>query len=297
MTPFPKIAQTDRTEDYEYFSDSDLDEEEEDVEFDDARSIWDFNASEADQVMSPEVANQCANSTLEDAASSATATTSNSVAPLEKLRINVENRNAGQLVRGRGRVIVLPDISFNTLQSLVYYLYTGEVSFANLKSQSQSSLFYHCIVPPPGSEPFAYRAPLCSPKSMYRVADKYGLDELKQKAADDIKTKLCAENIFQELFSTVTSTHDEIRSWQVAFACDKNIYETMAMNISPWISRVATGELAHCEPVVSDLIKQMAQNMKSASTPSPSEGKPKGKPRSGKQQDGPIGPWEHPELA
>ena len=48
------------------------------------------------------------------------------------------------------------------LRALIFYLYTGEVAFAPLKSQG---------VDRPNELAIA-QVPLCSPKSMYRIADK-----------------------------------------------------------------------------------------------------------------------------
>ncbi|KAF7790011.1 hypothetical protein EIP86_000959 [Pleurotus ostreatoroseus] len=109
--------------------------------------------------------------------------------------VNVEQCNEG--VVDTSKVKATSQFCLQAV-TVIFYLYTEEVAFAPLKSQNVQST--------QSSDPSSlYEAPLCSPKSMYRIADKYDLDELKTKALDDIKAKLTAENIVEELFSTVTS--------------------------------------------------------------------------------------------
>ncbi|KAJ3558090.1 hypothetical protein NM688_g1119 [Phlebia brevispora] len=242
--PFPK-DRPDSTEEYEYYSDSDLDDEEEHG----AELDLDFNLELNDSEKAEPKAQ-------ESATKPAIPTWSASKGPDEKPLIAVSSQPTKH-IGGRGRVIVLPDIAFTTLKSLIFYIYTGEVVFAPLESQKKQKATNGTNT----TQTYLYNAPPCSPKSMYRIADKYGLDDLKQKAANDIKTKLSSDNILDELFSTVTSTYDDIRTTQVAFACDKTVCQSVATNIAPWITRVATGELAHCEAVVSALFKQMAGTM------------------------------------
>ncbi|OBZ71551.1 hypothetical protein A0H81_08953, partial [Grifola frondosa] len=67
----------------------------------------------------------------------------------------------------------------------------------------------------------ASRSPYkCSPKSMYRLADKLDLPTLKQKAAMDIQSKLRADNILQELFSKFTSRYPDILEAETTFFCN-----------------------------------------------------------------------------
>ncbi|KAH9943869.1 hypothetical protein B0H21DRAFT_747364, partial [Amylocystis lapponica] len=47
----------------------------------------------------------------------------------------------------------------------------------------------------------------CSCKSMYRLADKIGLDVLKDLALDHLKSRLSAQSILAEIFSSFTSRY------------------------------------------------------------------------------------------
>lgn len=109
------------------------------------------------------------------------------------------------------------------LESLIFYVYTGQVYFLPLKScgrkARQEGLRQHISRYP--------KYPICSPKSMYRLADEvhpsnrynisesliythlrprqFGFDELRQKAKDSIFSQLSAENILHEVFSKFSS--------------------------------------------------------------------------------------------
>ncbi|KAJ6459647.1 hypothetical protein C8R45DRAFT_766046, partial [Mycena sanguinolenta] len=92
-----------------------------------------------------------------------------------------------------GRVIVLKDTAFRTWKALLYYLYTRRVNFSPLKSEGPTEL--------------AATGPMCSPKSMYRLADKLGLEELRALALASITSRLSEENILEEVFSFFTSMY------------------------------------------------------------------------------------------
>lgn len=102
-----------------------------------------------------------------------------------------ECSNANSITVGHtqkmGRVIVIKDMAFRTYslspvitshllfshffcrwRALLFYLYTGDVTFSSLKSEKLQS-----NVQTPHEGP-----PTCSPKSMYRLADKVNLIRL-----------------------------------------------------------------------------------------------------------------------
>ncbi|KAI5896671.1 uncharacterized protein SCHCODRAFT_02615508 [Schizophyllum commune H4-8] len=57
----------------------------------------------------------------------------------------------------------------------------------------------------------------CSAKAMYRLADRLGLDELRERACRHIMRGLGVENIAYEVFSPFAATFDEIRKLQVKY--------------------------------------------------------------------------------
>ncbi|KAJ3539482.1 hypothetical protein NM688_g6352 [Phlebia brevispora] len=129
-----------------------------------------------------------------------------------KARDNTTSAAVASETNVTGKIVVLPYIAYDTWKTLMFYLSTGEVSFKRLKSQGE-------VLPVPIVAEQLSSPPSCSPKSIYRIADRLGLDELKDKAKQDILTKLTSENILDELFSGFTCTYDDIRQAEVDFAC------------------------------------------------------------------------------
>ncbi|OJT09293.1 hypothetical protein TRAPUB_14290 [Trametes pubescens] len=96
------------------------------------------------------------------------------------------------------RTIVATDTAYRTWRAIVFWAYTGRIAFAPLRSQG---LPYA----PMDLDDDPSQLPICSPKSVYRLATKYGNKELEQLAGDDIASKLSTQNALTELFSRFTS--------------------------------------------------------------------------------------------
>ncbi|KAJ7649422.1 hypothetical protein DFH06DRAFT_1475808 [Mycena polygramma] len=99
--------------------------------------------------------------------------------------------------RRMGRVVPVKGHAFKTWNALLYYLYTNKIRFRSSESASQ--------------------APDCSAKSMYKLADKFALEELKSRALEFIQTQLSTETIVHEAFSSFTSLYPEIQDMEVEF--------------------------------------------------------------------------------
>ncbi|KAI0745444.1 hypothetical protein C8Q76DRAFT_605875 [Earliella scabrosa] len=132
-----------------------------------------------------------------------------------------------------GRIVFLTDIAYRTWQAFLFFVYTGKVSFVPLRSQCQAD--------PISSS--AFDPPPCSPKSMYRLADKYDIETLRRKAADDIKSKLTVQNILEELFSSFTLTHPEILKLEVEFLLEHITDPVLASSLPKLLQDLENGEL------------------------------------------------------
>lgn len=67
------------------------------------------------------------------------------------------------------RDLIIAKKIFLSWKALIYYLYTGKVSFSHLKSQK----LQQCSAVDSDREEYVSAAiPLCSPKSMYQLADE-----------------------------------------------------------------------------------------------------------------------------
>ncbi|KAJ6501763.1 hypothetical protein DFH09DRAFT_944627 [Mycena vulgaris] len=61
-----------------------------------------------------------------------------------------------------------------------------------------------------GSKELDAEGPVCSAKSMYRLADKLGLEELKSCALEYLCSRLSEDNILHEVFSSFTSMYGPV---------------------------------------------------------------------------------------
>ncbi|KAH9948331.1 hypothetical protein B0H21DRAFT_252565 [Amylocystis lapponica] len=151
------------------------------------------------------------------------------------------------------RTVVINDAAATTWQSLVFYIYTGLISFAPLKSQGVQ---YREAEKVQHHSEFPHRPPMCSPKSMYNLADKLGLKELKERAASFIRLQLKPQNILDELFSSFTSKHPDILRTQVDFFRDNCRNMSFAAAMRRQLGRVASGELPHAVPAMVALYEE-----------------------------------------
>ncbi|OJT01841.1 hypothetical protein TRAPUB_7706 [Trametes pubescens] len=134
----------------------------------------------------------------------------------------------------KGRVVIIEDIAYRTWEAFIYYAYFEQVSFAPLGSQKLPHL-----------PPKTYEAPPCSPKSMYRLAEKYGIEKLKQLAADDLQTKMASHNIFVELFSSFAMTYTGVQDAELQYLRDHLAEEVVYRQIPTWLQALEDGWLPH----------------------------------------------------
>lgn len=139
--------------------------------------------------------------------------------------------------------------SFYRIQAFVFYLLTGIVDFAPLRSQSITVARSATRTP-------QHQAPSCSPKSMYRLAHLYGIKELQALAIQDIASKISHENIVPELFSSLTARYPEIQQTEVNFLIDKGFTAGVFAAMPTWISKVASGSLGRLSGDVLALLLQ-----------------------------------------
>ncbi|EMD33601.1 hypothetical protein CERSUDRAFT_98164 [Gelatoporia subvermispora B] len=241
-------ASPDTVYDYDYESDSDLDYEEEkdsDVEMDSAinEPCTDEQAS-----MGEDLNDAGAHTANEGAASSDGEHVSPSSLTEDAIRDDsstLKGPPSAPEAFGRGRTVYIQDMAFNTWQALIFYIYFGEVRFAPLKSQNARVV----------ETLDAWSAPLCSPKSMYRLADKYGLDDLKKRALDDIRLKLSTKNIWTELLSRFTSRYAEVQGIQIDFVMQNHSYSMP--DIQNWVDIVTVGSTPHSNTILATLIMRL----------------------------------------
>ncbi|KIY65604.1 hypothetical protein CYLTODRAFT_424221 [Cylindrobasidium torrendii FP15055 ss-10] len=106
------------------------------------------------------------------------------------------------------RVIFLNSTAARTWSAFQNYAYFGDIKFAKLKSSHKD---------PIEGTIARFEEESCSPKSMYRFADQFGLDVLKAKALENIKSQLSVDNIVHEAFSVFSSRYPEVLDIEVEY--------------------------------------------------------------------------------
>ncbi|KAF9779859.1 hypothetical protein BJ322DRAFT_1113175 [Thelephora terrestris] len=224
------------TEDYDYLSDSDLE---------DGSSCLGEDPEEADDVNSQQI--------LENAEVAQPAV-SNSLppAPLELNKAQDHNRSTPLPVRcfstfvnlghsasddppRMGKVAIVRDTGAVTFEALLYFLFTDEINFAPLSSDPRHEPAQARV-----GDWSAGKPPSPSAKSIYRLADMYDIPTLKERAMAHIRNNLGYCDIIGEIFSSFTYFFPEILSMQVSFLVNKMNEESKGGAEGPTRTRLRT---------------------------------------------------------
>ncbi|KAI0769670.1 hypothetical protein BD413DRAFT_77371 [Trametes elegans] len=151
----------------------------------------------------------------------------------------------------QSQVIVVSGAAYRTWRTLVFYAYTHTIAFAPLKSQ-------RLPFAPVDDPDDARQLPICSPKSMYRLAVKYGNADLETLAGTDVASKLSTQNVLDELFSRFTSRYPKIREMELEFLLKHIKHPDITVRMPCWVDRFACGELKECAETFGALISKLA---------------------------------------
>ncbi|KAI0093007.1 hypothetical protein BDY19DRAFT_921461 [Irpex rosettiformis] len=229
-SPFPE-GENDYIDDYDYESDSDLDVDESEFDDDDSPA-GNFKASQSSSPSKSEsddpddtMATKAVPMPVSDKFPPATefkseeSSFSNMLTNDSVGNTPIESAIPSEGLGPRCQQIIIKDTAFLTWRSLIYYLYTDQVTFLDLRSSgliqrrvSTKNLLSNLKNPS--------QAPACSPKSMYRLAEKLGLEDLQKLALGAIKTRLFPHTVFTEAFSIFTSGYPPVIETELAYLCD-----------------------------------------------------------------------------
>lgn len=134
------------------------------------------------------------------------------------------------------------NLRYSTFRGLLHYLYTDSIRFAPLASTyyaardhaaASDQLFpwvsrrAFLLAHAPQAHQPATGAGVglgggtavgpCSAKAIYRLADKMGLGELKERAYEHIVQSLTPQNVVYEVFGSFSTRFDEVRHVEVAY--------------------------------------------------------------------------------
>ncbi|KAI0806913.1 hypothetical protein C8Q74DRAFT_1188479 [Fomes fomentarius] len=144
------------------------------------------------------------------------------------------------------REIMIPNLAYRTLCAMVFYLYTGKTYWLPLRSQGMQQR---------NSEVYKLQGiPACSPKSMYRLADAYGMKVLQERALDAITQRLTADNIVEEVFSSFCYKYEILH--RRALVTIGLLYQTPEVQegLRRIIPRVVGGEFPHSAATLEALL-------------------------------------------
>ncbi|KAJ3485441.1 hypothetical protein NLI96_g4967 [Meripilus lineatus] len=108
--------------------------------------------------------------------------------------------------------VVVKGYSQVTFEALLYYLYTGDVEFAPLKSEGEEAR-KRLIEDYTTRYPFRPRP--CSCKSMYRLASQLKVEHLQALALQHLKRQLKTTTIVHEIFSPLTARCADVRTLEM----------------------------------------------------------------------------------
>ncbi|KAL9713964.1 hypothetical protein Ac2012v2_002270 [Leucoagaricus gongylophorus] len=148
-----------------------------------------------------------------------------------------------------GRAFAINGIAYKTWKAFIYYTYTNEIQFNELKSQQNQVSVHPCSIDESNNIS-------CSPKSMYRFAKSANIPCLESIAKSGISRGLTQENIIHELFSAFTSRHQEIIELEVDFLL-KNFVAGVADRFDDMLQTVVLGGAQHCFRVLAFTLRRL----------------------------------------
>ncbi|KAJ7602064.1 hypothetical protein B0H17DRAFT_1026729 [Mycena rosella] len=140
--------------------------------------------------------------------------------------------------RRMGHVVSVKGHAYKTWNALLYYLYTNKIVF-----RASADL----------GPRMSRVSPECSAKSMYKLADVFGLDELKSLALASLRSHLSPNNIVREAFSSFTSVYPEIQHMEVEFLIRH--LPALTGEIDKILKSVCDGARPHCFDVLRKVVR------------------------------------------
>ncbi|KAK7463592.1 hypothetical protein VKT23_006938 [Stygiomarasmius scandens] len=183
----------------------------------------DFEEDLDDDFLEKQVENKKSASTQNGTKSTSDADTCADVST-PTMEVPKENSSFAKCSQQFSRSMVLTGFAFRTWRALILYLSTKRITFRKLSSQPHDLQYL-----------FEFdNEDACSPKSMYRLADMIGLDDLKQKAYSAIKMSISRYNVVEEVVSLFSSRYDGVREFEInhLLECDKKEFENFCQKLS-----------------------------------------------------------------
>ncbi|KAH7906218.1 hypothetical protein BJ138DRAFT_658778 [Hygrophoropsis aurantiaca] len=266
-TPGGRMAEI--VDEYEYESDSDFDESEERdndiiggikagpsqpseailkavVEERDSRSTWGENSSHTTAAAARvfEESTQIS----DDSISTAAISDFEDVGSEGYIQPNMQDKYSAMLSTEHiANVIYVKGTAYKTWRAFVFFCYTGQVTFSPLRSSNTAS----------ERSPDDGKDSHCSPKSMYCLANKLGINALEASALAAIEEHLSKNNIIDELFSKFTSKYPVIQEMEMRILMENRTQPEAIQAFPKMIQKISQGEMPYAEKVLSDVMQKL----------------------------------------
>ncbi|KAI6134327.1 hypothetical protein EV401DRAFT_2064078 [Pisolithus croceorrhizus] len=163
---------------------------------------------------------------------------------------------------GGGRHIFVKDAAFKTWYCLLHFLYMGTTEFSPLSSSGLR-----------GSERSSCntgRVSKCSAKSMYRLATKLSIDELRDRAFASIRSNIDENNLLQELASRFTGRHPAVLEMELDLLLQKIASAPIVEGLPKLMARISQKELSHGADIMAGFYTRILQKHYLTQLPTPS---------------------------
>jgi len=151
------------------------------------------------------------------------------------------------------KVIHIPDTAYKTWKAMIFHLYTGNITFAPLKS-ARLVVESKDWDTPKSLQP---DIPEVSSKSMYRLADKLGIPALENLAIKHIKSQLRVDTVCDELFSEFTSRYDKVMKTEMDFLISNWDVVLDTGRLDWYLEQLGKGKIPHALPIFIELFLRL----------------------------------------
>ncbi|KAF8124553.1 hypothetical protein EV363DRAFT_1586821 [Boletus edulis] len=158
-------------------------------------------------------------------------------------KIESASQTAMRLRSLGSRHVLVKDTAFQTWYTLLNYLYTDNINFEPLGLAMPAGQ-------PHESSANSLDEPRCSAKSMYRLACKVGLDDLREKALAHIRSNLTEHNILKELSCSLVSSHSQLLEMELDVLYAHIGSPPVVTGFPALAQRIAQKELRHGADII-----------------------------------------------
>ncbi|KAH9921168.1 uncharacterized protein B0H18DRAFT_1022275 [Fomitopsis serialis] len=145
---------------------------------------------------------------------------------------------------------IISDVAASTWEAFLFYLYTGVVVFAPLASNGEDAR-KHFIANYQVGNP--QRPAPCSCRSMYRLAHRLDMADLKNMAFEELKSQLSKDNVIKEIFSQFTSQHEQVKDMELQLL--KRYWDELkgSDQVSEMMMKVVSGKHPHAASIMMEI--------------------------------------------